>query len=76
LAKRPIPLGRVVLAIGRSNMDDLKKNGTADRTQINMHEAWELDYWTKELGVSKSELEKLVKKVGNSTAAVRRELGR
>jgi Protein of unknown function (DUF3606) len=57
-------------------MDDLKKNGTADRTQINMHEAWELDYWTKELGVSKSELEKLVKKVGNSTAAVRRELGR
>jgi uncharacterized protein DUF3606 len=56
-------------------MDDLKIKGAADRNRINMHEAWEVDYWTKELGVSKDELEKLVKKVGNSTAAVRRELG-
>jgi len=57
-------------------MDDLKKKGAADRGQINLHEAWEVDYWTKELGVSKGELAKLIKKVGNSAAAVRKELGR
>jgi hypothetical protein len=56
-------------------MDDLKRKGAADRSQINMNEAWEIDYWTKELGVSKGELAKVVKKVGNSVAAVRRELG-
>ena len=56
-------------------MDDLKRKGAADRSQINMNEAWEIDCWTKELGVSKGELAKVVKKVGNSAAAVRRELG-
>jgi hypothetical protein len=56
-------------------MDDLKKKGAADRNQINMNEAWEVDYWTNELGVSKGELAKVVEKVGNSTAAVCRELG-
>jgi hypothetical protein len=57
-------------------MDDLKKKGAADRSKINMHEPWEVDYWTQELGVSKGELAKVVKKVGNSAAAVRKELGR
>jgi hypothetical protein len=56
-------------------MDDLKKKGTADRSKINMHEVWEVEYWTKELGVSKAELQRLVDKVGNSAAAVRKELG-
>jgi hypothetical protein len=42
---------------------------------INLHEAWEIDYWTNELGVSKGELERLIKKVGNSAASVRKELG-
>jgi hypothetical protein len=46
-------------------MDDLKKKGPADRSKINMHEVWEVEYWTKELGVSKDELARLVKKVGN-----------
>jgi hypothetical protein len=36
-----------------------------------MDEPWEVDYWTRELGVSKGELEKAIKKVGNSSAAVR-----
>ena len=56
-------------------MDDLMKKGTADRSKINMHEPWEVDHWTKELGVSKAELQKVVDKVGNSAAAVRKELG-
>jgi hypothetical protein len=56
-------------------MDDLRKKAPADRSKINFHEVWEVEYWTKELGVSKDELARLVKKVGNSAAAVRKELG-
>jgi len=57
-------------------MDDLKKKGPADRSKINVHEDWEVKYWTKELGVDKAQLQKLVDKVGNSAAAVRQELDR
>jgi hypothetical protein len=39
-----------------------------------MHEDYEVKYWTKHLGVSKDELQKAVDKVGNSAAAVRKEL--
>jgi hypothetical protein len=56
-------------------MDDLRKKGASDRSRIDLEEAWEVDYWTTELGVSKDELQRFMKKVGNSTAAVRRELG-
>jgi hypothetical protein len=55
-------------------MDDLKKRGSQDRSKINMHEDYEVKYWTKELGVSKEQLQKAVDKVGNSAAAVRKEL--
>jgi 3-oxoacyl-[acyl-carrier-protein] synthase III len=55
-------------------MDDLKKKGSQDRSKINMHEPHEVKYWTKELGVDKDQLQKLVDKVGNSAAAVRKEL--
>jgi hypothetical protein len=56
-------------------MDDLKKKGPADRSKINMHEVWEVEHWTKEFGVSKGELQRVVDKVGNSADAVRKELG-
>jgi hypothetical protein len=55
-------------------MDDLKKKGQQDRSKINMQEAHEVRYWTQELGVTKEQLQKLVDKVGNSAAAVRKEL--
>jgi len=55
-------------------MDDLKKKGPQDRSKINMHEDYEVKYWTKELGVDKEQLQKLVDKVGNSATAVRKEL--
>jgi hypothetical protein len=55
-------------------MDDLKKKGPQDRSKINMHEDYEVKYWTKELGVSKEKLQKAVDEVGNSAAAVRKEL--
>ena len=55
-------------------MDDLKNKGPQDRSKINMHEDYEVRYWTKELGVSKEKLQKAVDKVGNSAAAVRKKL--
>ena len=56
-------------------MDDLKNRGQQDRSKINMHEEHEVKYWTKQLHVSKDELQKAVDKVGNSAAAVRKQLG-
>lgn len=55
-------------------MDSLKKKGTQDRSKINMHEEFELKYWTRALGVTRDELQKAVDKVGNGAAAVRKEL--
>jgi hypothetical protein len=56
-------------------MDDLKKKGPADRSKINLNEDYEVNYWTKELGISKDKLQKVVNKVGSSADAVRKELG-
>ena len=56
-------------------MDNLKNRGQQDRSKINMHEAHEVKYWTKQLGVSHDELQKAVDKVGNGAAAVRKQLG-
>ena len=55
-------------------MENLNKKASQDRSKINMHEAYEVKYWTKELGVNQEQLQKLVDKVGNSAAAVRKEL--
>jgi predicted RNA-binding protein YlqC (UPF0109 family) len=55
-------------------MDNLTKKGAPDRSKINMHEDHEVKYWTRELSVSKEELQKAVDKVGNSASAVRKEL--
>lgn len=54
--------------------DNLNNRGPQDRSRINVNEAWEVDYWTKELGVSREELENLVKKAGPAVSAVRQEL--
>lgn len=54
--------------------DNLTKRDQRDRSKINMHEDFEVKYRTKELGVSRDKLQKAVDKVGNSAAAVRKEL--
>jgi hypothetical protein len=46
------------------------------RNLIALNEELEVKYWTKHLGVSRDELQRAVDKVGNSAAAVRKELGR
>ena len=54
--------------------DNLSKRGQPDRSKIATNEVFEVRYWTKHLGVSKEELQRVVDKVGNSAAAVRKEL--
>ncbi|TFW29357.1 DUF3606 domain-containing protein [Massilia arenosa] len=54
--------------------DNLQKAGQQDRSRINVNERWELQYWTKELGVSAEELQQAVKAVGPSVTAVRTHL--
>jgi hypothetical protein len=56
--------------------DDLSKKGPQDASRISLSERWEVDYWTRALGVTKEQLEEAVKAVGNSAAAVRRRLGK
>jgi hypothetical protein len=55
--------------------DNLQDRGAADRSRINVHEAHELRYWTKALGVTEEQLKAAVAKVGVIAADVRRHLG-
>ncbi|MFZ0372823.1 MAG: DUF3606 domain-containing protein [Xanthobacteraceae bacterium] len=45
------------------------------RSHIAPDDELELKYWTKHLGVTRDELQSVIDKVGNSAAAVRKELG-
>ena len=54
--------------------DNLAKKGTPDRSKIAMEEEHEVRYWTKHLDVTAEELQRAVDKVGNSAAAVRKQL--
>jgi hypothetical protein len=54
--------------------DDKTKRGPADRSKISLKEDYEVRYWTKALGVSKAELQKLVEKYGHSVATIRKHL--
>ncbi|CAE1135378.1 hypothetical protein GGR60_000700 [Xanthomonas arboricola] len=56
--------------------DDKNNAGSPDRDRINVNEDYELQYWTKALGVSAEELRAAVKAVGPTAAAVRRHLGK
>lgn len=56
--------------------DNKQDRGPQDASRINIHEEYEVRYWTKALSVSKDELEVLVKKVGTGADAVREELGK
>jgi len=47
-----------------------------DRQRINVHQDYEIEYWTKELGVSKERLQQLVNEHGDRADDVRRALGK
>lgn len=51
-----------------------KVRGPHDPQIVNLDHDWEIDYWTRELGVTEMELELAVKTVGNSTEKVRKHL--
>jgi len=54
--------------------DDLSKRTGGDRGRISLGEEHEVRYWTEKLGVSREDLERAVKAVGNSADRVREHL--
>jgi Protein of unknown function (DUF3606) len=56
--------------------DDTTKRDYRDRDRINVHEEYELRYWTKELGVTPEKLKQTVEKVGVMVTDVRKALGK
>ena len=56
--------------------DDKSNRGSADRARVNVHEAYELEYWSKDFGVSPDRLRELVSKHGVMAVEIRRALGK
>ena len=56
------------------HVDNLHNKSQPDRSKINIHEDFEVKYWTRHFGVSKEQLQEAIDKVGNAAAAVRKEL--
>jgi uncharacterized protein DUF3606 len=54
--------------------DDQAKRLVVDRIRINVNEEYELEHWTKALGVSAPELRALVAKHGVMAADIRQAL--
>jgi hypothetical protein len=55
-------------------MDNKNNVGSPDRDRINIHENYEVEYWTKTLGISAEELRKAVEAAGTSADAVRKHI--
>jgi hypothetical protein len=56
--------------------DDKNKKGPPDSSRVNIHEDYEVRYWTEKFGVTKEQLIKAVEKAGTSAKAVEEELNR
>jgi Protein of unknown function (DUF3606) len=56
--------------------DNLKQTGKPDDQRINIEQDHELNYWSKELGVSRDELRNAVKQAGPVVRDVRQHLSR
>jgi hypothetical protein len=54
--------------------DNLAKKRPQDYSRINVHEEWELKYWTEALGVSAEKLKETVNKVGPAAVDVKKAL--
>lgn len=55
--------------------DVLASKGERDRSHIATHDKAEVRRWLRHFGVTKSELQRAVEKVGNSVVAVRKQMG-
>lgn len=56
--------------------DDLKQTGRQDDQRINLDQDHEVNYWSKELGVSREELRRAVEQAGPMVRNVRQHLNR
>ena len=56
--------------------DDLKQTGRQDDQRINLDQDHEVNYWSKELGVSREELRRAVEQAGPMVKNVRQHLNR
>ena len=56
--------------------DDLKQTGRQDDQRINLDQYHEVNYWSKELGVSREELRRAVEQAGPMVKNVRQHLNR
>jgi hypothetical protein len=54
--------------------DDPTKKKPQDSSRVNVHENYEVEYWTKKFGVSPQQLKDAVKKVGPMVKDVQKEL--
>jgi uncharacterized protein DUF3606 len=57
-------------------MTDDKTKKAGDSRRIDVHETYELGYWSRKFGVSREQLAEAVQKVGPMADDVERELGR
>ena len=57
-------------------MANAKKKTAADGRRIDVHDPFELGYWSRKFGVSREEVVRAVQKVGTKADDVARELRR
>ena len=55
--------------------DDKTKTRPQDASRINVHERYEVEYWSKKFGLTPDQLKAAVAKVGVSVKAVQKEIG-
>ena len=56
--------------------DDTLNRGPQYASRVNVHEEWEVRYWTKKFDCTKARLEEAVKAVGPIATAVEKYLNR
>ncbi len=56
--------------------DNSRNRGEPDRSRISLSQDHEVQYWTRELGVSEWELRNAIARAGNSSDEVRKFLRR
>ncbi|QGY03846.1 DUF3606 domain-containing protein [Methylobacterium mesophilicum SR1.6/6] len=56
-------------------IDNLRRREPEDKSKINVHEDWELEYWARRFGVTKERIKDAVRQVGVQTKDVAEFLG-
>ena len=56
--------------------DDKTKTAPQDAQRVNVHEGYEVEYWTKKFGCTAAQLKAAVKKVGVMAKDIEAELQR